>query len=315
MQDPVTQALLASLNSSAGSGGGGIKLGALELDLGEIGRQALQARREDLGLADAVHHARFPALGAFHQSLRDALLLELPPDLQPNSNSNSNSNSKSRAAHPGDPGHDDELWTALLDAAQRVQEGSESTLESALAQLLLFEGLRLRLLVSAWDHGEYEALGGEENDVDRIAWDELMTLSREPRLRDPEVRPMEVLFAAAALALVRDASERSEALRWVGEELREELKMRAKIRESLREFRLAESVLLENALSGMLGGERLELTDLQTHHPLALGGLSRQAMDQRVSRGRRALKGPPDKRPTRKRPALYDLVRSQAREP
>ncbi|MCA9636519.1 MAG: hypothetical protein KC420_10880, partial [Myxococcales bacterium] len=100
-----------------------------------------------------------------------------------------------------------------------------------------------------------------------------------------------------------------EALRLAGPDLRDEVRMRARLRAALRELRLAESVLLENALASLLGGERRELTDLQAERPPALDGLSRQAMDQRVSRGRRALTRAKQGWPQRRRPALFDLLR------
>ena len=85
--------------------------------------------------------------------------------------------------------------------------------------------------------------------------------------------------------------------------------MRARLRGALRELRLPEAVLLENALSNLLGAERLELPDLQAARPLALEGLSRQAMDQRVSRGRKALGSGPASWPRRRRKSLFDLLR------
>jgi hypothetical protein len=120
---------------------------------------------------------------------------------------------------------------------------------------------------------------------------------------------MQVMFAAAFVALARDANERAVDLRRVDDDLREQLSMRARLRAALRELRLPEAVLLENALSNLLGADRLELSDLQEEHPLALSGLSRQAMDQRVSRGRKALGSGPASWPKRRRPALFDLLK------
>ena len=100
----------------------------------------------------------------------------------------------------------------------------------------------------------------------------------------------------------------------VTEDQRETLRMRARLRAALRELRLAESVLLENALSSLLGEERVELMELQANRPLALDGLTRQAMDQRVSRGRRALTQGPEKWPIRRRPSLFDLLRQRAEQ-
>ena len=126
---------------------------------------------------------------------------------------------------------------------------------------------------------------------------------------DPGVRPMPVMLAAGSLALARDAAERADVLRTLGEDRREALRMRARLRSALRELRLPESVLLENALAGLLDEDRLDLATLQEQHPTALEGLSRQAMDQRVSRGRRALTRGRDKWPSRRKPALFDLLR------
>lgn len=85
--------------------------------------------------------------------------------------------------------------------------------------------------------------------------------------------------------------------------------MRARLRAALRELRLPEAVLLENALASLLGEERRELTELQADRPVALAGMTRQAMDQRVSRGRRALTRARTGWPERRRPALFDLLR------
>ena len=71
-------------------------------------------------------------------------------------------------------------------------------------------------------------------------------------------------------------------------------------------------MLLENALSNLLGEQRVELQELQKLHPLALEGMSRQAMDQRVSRGRKALGGGPAAWPRRRRKSLFDLLREDA---
>ncbi|HEY8376879.1 MAG TPA: hypothetical protein VIK91_10345, partial [Nannocystis sp.] len=127
-------------------------------------------------------------------------------------------------------------------------------------------------------------------------------------LADPDVRPITVLLAAASVSLARDARSRAEELRVTGEDTREELRMRARLRAALRELRLPEAVLLENALAALLGEERRELSELQAARPVALDGMSRQAMDQRVSRGRRALAHPRASWPRRRRPALFDLL-------
>ncbi len=169
--------------------------------------------------------------------------------------------------------------------------------------------MRLQLLVIVWSSTEFESLGGDEQAIDEIAWAEVEAMLLEPELTAGDVRPLPVMVAAGSIALARDAADRAEALRMVNEDQRETLRMRARLRAALRELRLPESVLLENALAGLLGEDRVELMELQQSRPVALDGLSRQAMDQRVSRGRRALTDGPEKWPSRRRPALFDLLR------
>ena len=273
----------------------------LQTELDRLADEALRARDEGLSLLRAVRDPRFPALQGFHQGLRDALFVEIPEELEP----------WAQAATDG-PGNSP-LQHMLVDFARAGDDDRRSALQAALAELLVFEAVRLRLFVTAFRSDEFEVLGGEESDVDAIAHAEVRALLHLPELGDPDVRPLNVLLASASVALARDASERAEELRDTGEDTREELRMRARLRAALRELRLPEAVLLENALAALLGEERRELTELQAERPVALDGMTRQAMDQRVSRGRRALTRPHGTWPRRRRPALFDLLRGVPR--
>ncbi len=275
----------------------------LRHELDAVADEALQARMEGLGLADAVRDARFEALRQFHQDLRDAMFVEIPRELEPLVDG---------LRAPERAGSNAALGQALAALAHPVEDDPEPLAtdhQRALAELLIFESVRLRLLVAAWHSDAFEQLGGEEADVDDIAWEEVEALLANPNVLLPGVRPLQVMFAAASVSLAKDASERADELRQVSGDVREQLAMRAKLRSALRELRLTESVLLENALSGLLGHDRVELPELQASRPVALEGLSRQAMDQRVSRGRRALTRASSAWPRRRRPALYDLLR------
>ncbi len=273
----------------------------LVAELEDIASEAVVARTEDIALCVAVRDARFPRLCQLHQGLRDALFLEIPEELK--SWVEGMANGATRAP---------EVSHRLVDLARTHKgdtSGDDTVAQCALAELLLFEAIRLRLLISAWSNELFETVGGEETDIDEIAWTEVEALLREPALEEPGVRALPVMLAAATVSLARDAADRVDALRRVGEEHREELRMRARLRAALRELRLPEAVLLENALSTLLGEPRLDLGELQAARPVALAGMSRQAMDQRVSRGRRALARPNESWPKRRAPALFDLLR------
>ena len=278
-----------------------IDLGELQAELEGVAAEALHARRAGLGLLEAVWDPRYPALREFHQGIRDALFIEIPQELEPWARA---ATSNENAGFDGLP-----LQRTLFSFARSSGEDDLSSLQAALAELLVFQAVRLRLLVTALGSAEFEVLGGEESDIDAIAWAEIQALMHRDELVDPEVRPLTVILAAANVALARDAAERAHELRTSGDDFREELRMRARLRAALRELRLPEAVLLENALSALLGGDRRELVDLQAERPVALDGMTRQAMDQRVSRGRRSLTRTPDGWPRRRRPALFDLLR------
>ncbi len=281
-----------------------IDLREVQSDLEAVAGDALEARDRGISLLDAVVSPDFPNLQAFHSGIRDALFLEIPPELDPWVHAVTEGEEESGVALSG-------LQRMIVDFAQGEQGSDDPQLramQQVLAELLVFEALRLQLLVMALGSGEYEQLGGEESDIDAIAWVEVQALLHEPELRDPAIRPLQVLRATASVSLARDAALRAEELRQAGPDLRDEVRMRARLRAALRELRLPEAVLLENALANLLGSERHELGDLQAARPIALEGLSRQAMDQRVSRGRRALTRAKHKWPRRRRPALFDLL-------
>lgn len=295
--DAVSAALPVPLSDAAARP---VDLEELRDALEQVAHEARTARAASMGLADAVADPRFPALGQLHRDLRDAMFVEIPGELRPWVDE---LHSQSAPA--------ENLGAKLTQAARQPGRGTleQADLQAALSEVLLFESIRLRLLSVVWQTGEFERLGGDEADVDRIAWREVEALLASPEIEDPHVRPLHLMYASASVSLARDAAERAGLLQRGGADLREQLGMQAKLRAALRELRLTEGVLLENALSTLLGQERVELPELQEARPLALDGMSRQAMDQRVSRGRRALTRSPQSWPRRRTAALFDLLR------
>ncbi|MCA9651643.1 MAG: hypothetical protein H6712_34220 [Myxococcales bacterium] len=279
-----------------------VDLGDLRAELERVALQAHEARLLGVPLSIAVTDPRFDSLSSFHRDLRDALFVELPQDLR-----RWVERSMAQAGPDAALGFVDALAELARDAGPGHDPAAPE--QRALAELLVFEALRLRLLLAVWGSEDFERLGGEESDIDAIAWQEVSRLLDHPELDDEQVRPGVLLVAAGHVSVAREAAERAAELRRSSDDLREELQMRARLRAALRELRLPESVLLTNALSSLLGEPRLELPDLQRNHPMALEGMSRQAMDQRVSRGRRALGRAPDAWPRRRSPALFDMLR------
>lgn len=303
MQGPVTEAVANALPVPLHREL--LDLGDLRAELEQVAEQARQALDEGISLSAAVADPRFDALVRFHQDLRDALFVELPREL-----AGWVEDGVATEGPQGALGFVDALAGLARQAGPPHDPGAP--LQRALAELLVFEAVRLRLLLAVWHSEDFERLGGEEADIDAIAWEEVAILIDDPALDDARVRPGALMLAAAQVSVAREAAQRAEALRVVGDDVRERLTMRARLRAALRELRLPESVLLGNALSSLLDEPRLELPELQRARPVALDGLSRQAMDQRVSRGRRALTRTRDDWPRRRQAALFDLLRPHA---
>ena len=200
-----------------------IDLAELQAELEGVASEALKARRSGLSLLEAVRDPRYPGLTAFHQDIRDALFVEIPQEFEPWA--------RAAASSRGESGFDsNRLQRTLFSFARAGGDDELSALQAALAELLVFEAVRLRLLVTALGSDEFEVLGGEESDVDAIAWSEIRALIHLDALADPEVRPLTLILAAANVALARDTAERAEVLRTSGDDFREELREAARKR-------------------------------------------------------------------------------------
>ena len=285
----------------------------VDAELGPVFQEAASARACGVGLDEAVQDEdSWPALAAFHRGLKDALFVELPRPLVHWIQAHQREDASPET--PASVGDLSNWMHGLVDLARRRDHSADGSLEevrqdTAAAELMLFEMVRLRLLLAAWNSTDYESVGGDETTIDAIAWREVDLALDAEWLDSAEVHPGRIMTASAALMLNADAIDRALELEHAREDTREHLRMQARLRGALRELRLPESRLLENALANLLDTPRLDLLELQARHPVALEDLSRQAMDQRVSRGRRALGQDASRWPARKAPALYDLFR------
>ncbi len=280
-----------------------VDLNGLQDELDLVAHEAAAARAAGRAIPDAIRDGAHPAMARFHRDLEDALFVEIPPELEGWVDALGADDTRGRAAVG-------RFADTLTRAATALGEGE---LQRALAEFLVFEAVRLRLAVTLWSNQDFERTGGDADEIDDVAWAEVEAMLKHPTLAAGGVRPLQVLFASAFVMLARETNDRVASLQVVAEDVREELAMRARLRAALRELRLPEAILLGNALSNLLGTDRVELGELQADHRLALGEMTRQAMDQRVSRGRKALGGGPQSWPRRRRPALFDRLRAPAR--
>ena len=84
MDSSITSTVVRALPTREGAGPGiGVDLAELQDELEQVAIEALDARMRGVNLGRAVHDERFPHLIEFHEGLRDALLVEIPKELQP----------------------------------------------------------------------------------------------------------------------------------------------------------------------------------------------------------------------------------------
>jgi hypothetical protein len=264
-----------------------------------LAEEVLEAEAAGRTLASAVtDEEAFPALHQLHVAARDLLTMSLPAPLA--------RWVREALESPESPVSEElQRGLAALAAAPEAPPASR-----ALARLLLFEAVRVSLLVAEHLSGtSIEAVGAGQRDVDEIAEQEvgawIASLS-ELAGEDPEVRPLEILVSAALLRLNHRVDELRVELTRVGEELVDALRLRASFDVKLRDMEAADAILARNAFAVAIDEERREIEDLQKEHAFVLGDRRRAALDQQVSRLRRRMAR--GEWPRRRSPAFVDLV-------
>ncbi|HWB77367.1 MAG TPA: hypothetical protein VG755_20510, partial [Nannocystaceae bacterium] len=136
-----------------------VDLRELQLELDEVAREAAAARAAGIPLDRAVRDGAHPALARFHGDLKDALFVELGNDVE----------HWFTALRDGDASVHGRVGR-FADGLTRVatgrgfREGSSAPendeISRALAELLVFESVRLRLCVAAWSSEDFERTGG-----------------------------------------------------------------------------------------------------------------------------------------------------------
>lgn len=273
-------------------------LESLKYGAAKIGLEIGHAESLGIPIAEAVRDAeQFPAAHKLHNGIRNLLTLELPPELV--------GIAKSVMASP--PAETTEALRAELARLACCLPHNQP--ERALARLLLFEAVRLNLLVLTWqDRTHLIRQGIEDETLDTLAEAEVEWLAQHPSIAEegPEVRPLHVLVSSALVRLGARSEDAREAFANVSADVVMENKRRAKLDEVLSQMDSRDALLVRNYFAKALGEQRLSVERLMLLNPVAFDGSNRDALDQRRLRGVASLEeGNPRQR---KKPAFIDLV-------
>jgi hypothetical protein len=271
-------------------------LAQLEARMARLAVEAVDAEAQGRSLADAVDDEHnFPTLHRLHIGVRDLLTMSLPPPLL--------GWVKQVLAAPESPVTDG-LQRGL--AALAADAGAPPTAR-ALARLLLFEAVRVNLVVAEHLSGSsIAAVGALPGDIDAIAEAQVNRWIADDAGDGDKVRPLNVLVAAGLVALERHIDDLKDVLARLSGDLNDAFRLRAALELKLREMDAADAVLIRNAFAPALDEQRLEVERLAAEHPLLLGARRRDALDQQVSRlRRRMVEGD---WPRRRGTALIDLL-------
>src|SRR5207247_4543269 len=123
-------------------------------------------------------------------------------------------------------------------------------------------------------------------DLDDIAEARISEwLADQPAAPD-DVRPFHVIVAAAVEALTNRAEELRRELGLLHRDFVEAARRRAEVETVLGEMDVRDALLIRNEFAPHLNEQRLTVEHLRERHFLALGTVSRNALDQRIKRAR-----------------------------
>ena len=280
----------------------------VQLALGQIAVELIQAERSGVSMADAVHDPEScPHAAKFHGMVRDLLFVPVPVELEPVVRQ------MAAFADPGDMGQ-------LLRLVAELTFRHGNLVVRSMARFMMFEILCLTQRMSRIAQGQrLEAMTGAERKVEAEAEAEAEILAAENHAHYQEAllaleQPLRIMVEAAgleyqraelhdlleaALARLPDALEAAtpliEALLLAFDEARER---RRECERRIAAVPLSDLVLLMNEAEG----GKFTADQLRRLHPLALGGLSDNAIYKRAQRARdgldddRADGGPPRRR-------------------
>lgn len=236
------------------------------------GAELLIARQHDVDLADAVlDPQRFPHLASLHGSIFDALIGDVPAEL--------------------------EGWIRKIAAAGPLPESkvvsqaiatiackSDNVLHRELARFALFELACIQERLALRKAAVYlEALDGQRSAVEVLAEkdvDAACAIAESSDLLGLD-DPVAMICKMVTLSLDGYVDSLREAVLEMSREMHVRLEQRKRVLEAAERVQPANAILI---LNRMPGEERLAPSQLRRLHPVLLGDLSDAAIYQRVRR-------------------------------
>lgn len=269
--------------------------------LQQIGLEARRAERNGVAFSDAVKQDNFLYLKKLHLGIMDILTLQLSRELV---------GLMSKIVKMPTPPPWDFVRVLLAKEACAPQ----NTTRRAIARFLLFQIIRLNLVVLTWESASgMLASGIEEEELERIAEGNLHKMLQHPEDLNEEIRPDVLLTAASMMQLQELQQLMVRELQKVAAHLAHWYQRRAMLETQLRQMDARDAVLVRNFFAPAWEEQRLQVERIMELHPLLYENSSRAAVDKRMSRAMQSIKEN-KKWPARKRAAVIDLILETARK-
>ena len=162
------------------------ELPALTLSVHRLATEVMHAELLGKTYTEAIDDPGFPLMARVHYGVADTLRWRVPPEFV--------ETFKEILQHAVD-GDFDPMRQLLFAVAT-----SRNDPEGALCRFLFWQAIRLNLMIATWNDPIVEAARGIYS-IDEEAEDTLKAFLRLPEMLEPEVRPLNVLVAAAAVEL------------------------------------------------------------------------------------------------------------------
>jgi len=170
---------------------------AITIATSRLALEVFDAESRQVSFAVAVSDPSFPLMGRVHHGLTDTLLYRLDPMMI---------RAMGQILYQSECGDFDPIRQLMFAVATQ-----RSTPESSLCRFLLWEAMRMNLLIATWDTPIIEAAGCL-HDVGVKAEKLLAEFLDKPMMLEDDVRPLNILVAAAAEGLEESIAQFREAV-------------------------------------------------------------------------------------------------------